>query len=706
MNGFFVLYLLMSRFGKPILKTIPVLRLLLPLIVGILLQYHLNVSLFPFYIIGAVGIAVFIFYQLLNTGKKFSVKWLSGLSVSLLFIAFGGMLSFIKNIEHNPQWVGKYYQDKLPVMLTLQEPIVEKPKSFKALAKAEAVLVNGKWQDVTGDVLLYFRKDSTKPNLGYGSQIVLVKNLMLIINAGNPGGFNYAKYCSFQNVSYQAFLNDDAFIALPTKKTDWFNGTLINARIKVLSILRNNIKDPDQLGVAEALLIGYRDDLDRNLVQSYSNTGVVHIIAISGLHLGMIYGLLLVLFKPFRKYKLIKFLEPITILFVLWGFSFIAGAAPSIMRSAIMFTFIVIGESIGRRTNMYNSLAASALLLLFMNPFNLWDVGFQLSYGAVLSIVVFQKHINSWFYFKNKLLKGLWSLNAVTLSAQILTLPIVLYHFHQFPTLFMFTNLFAVPFSGLVLYAELLLLVTYFIPFVGPFVGKAAGWGVEMMNKFIQQVDTLPFSVWPSLQINISQAVILYVGIIGFSLWLINRQSKPFILGLSCLVIVFAIRQVDFAQRNQQQKLIVYNVPNHTAIDLIERRSYQFIGDSTLLDDGFLRNFHLKPSRVLNRINPADSLQNISFINHLISSNGKNILIVDEALQLPQTNEKIKLDAIILTKNPKIYLSRLSTSFECSQYIFDSSNPFWKIAYWKKDADSLHLRHHSTATDGAFVMDL
>jgi competence protein ComEC len=172
------------------------------------------------------------------------------------------------------------------------------------------------------------------------------------------------------------------------------------------------------------------------------------------------------------------------------------------------------------------------------------------------------------------------------------------------------------------------------------------------------------------------------------------------------LVAFITLRSIDFSKRNSQQKMVVYNVPNHTAIDLIEGRSYQFIGDSILIEDGFLRNFHIKPSRVLHRINPADSLMNISLQNHLISCNGKNILIVDDALQIPPSQEKIKLDAIILTKNPRIYLSRLSTSFECSQYVFDSSNPFWKVAYWKKDADSLHLRHHSTATDGAFVMDL
>jgi competence protein ComEC len=678
----------------------------MPLVLGILLQYHFKLPPSAFFVVGVLGLLLLVVYQLLNSAKQFIWQWITGLASSMLFIALGGILSFSKQSEHNKNWIGQYYQKDIPVLLTLQEPIVEKPKSYRALARAEAVLRNGNWQPVSGDVLLYFRKDSSKPTLQYGSQIVLSKGLMPIINAGNPGGFNYARYCSFQNISYQAFLNDDAFITLSTPNTNWFDEILIKARLKVLSILRDNIKDPDQLSVAEALLIGYRDDLDRDLVQSYSNTGVVHIIAISGLHLGMIYGLLVFLFKPFRRYKWSRLAKPLTILFVLWAFTFIASAAPSILRSAIMFSFLVWGESIGRRTNMYNSLAASAFAILLFSPFSLWDVGFQLSYAAVLSIVLFHKYINNWLYFKNKLLQQLWSLNALTLSAQILTLPIVLYHFHQFPTLFMFTNLFAVPFSGLVLYAELLLLITYFIPYVGTSVGKAIGWGIDVMNNFIQRVDTLPFSVWPSLQISIPQAILLYASIIGFSIWLLQKHSKSLLIGLGFFIAFFAIRQIDFANRNQQQKLIVYNVPNHTAIDLIEGRSYQFIGDSILLEDGFLRNFHIKPSRVLHRITPKDALQNFSFQNNLIHCNGKTILIVDDAFKTPALQQKIKVDAIIFTKNPSVYLNRLSTSFECNQYIFDSSNPFWKVAYWKKDADSLHLRHHSTASDGAFVMNL
>lgn len=694
-----------SQFNKPIYKQVPVLRILLPFIVGILLQFHFQLSLKLFFYLTIIAFVIWVCYEILPSYKKFNFSWFTGFAIMLFFIALGGQVSFIKNIAHQQLFINHFYEKKFPIKLTLKEPIVTKPKSYKALTTANSVLINKQWQPVKGDVLLYFKKDSSQPNLHYGSQIIVTKNLMPIINAGNPGGFNYARYCSFQQIHNQAFLNDDDFIILPTTQTNWFDKLIIQARTKVLSILKTYIKGNHELSIAEALLIGYRDNLDRDLVQSYSNTGVVHIIAISGLHLGMIYGLLLFLFKPLKRYKWSKILKPIVILLVLWGFCFIAGAAPSILRSAVMFSFIVLGETLGKKANIYNSLAASAFLLLLINPFNLWDVGFQLSYTAVLSIVVFQKHINNWFYFKNKLLRAIWSLNAITLSAQILTLPIVLYHFHQFPTLFLLTNLFAVPFSGFILYMELLLLAIASLNFISTYVGELITWCISVMNKFIIFADKISFSVWPAIQITIVQAIILYVALLFFWLWFYYKKPKILMWAICFITCFMVVRSLDFIQKNHQQKIVVYNVTNHTAIDLIEGRNYTFIGDSILTTDGFLRNFHLKPSRVLHRIKPQQSLNSFTIHKNLISCNGKSFLIIDKDFETLPNTEKINIDAIVLTKNPTIYISKLYHTFNCKHYIFDSSNPFWKIAQWKKDADSLHLQSHSTVTDGAFVMN-
>ena len=694
----------MNFYANNFIKQIPALRFLIPIVVGILFQYRFSIGINVLAMVAATASILLIFFSFLSIAKRNALGWINGLLIHLFLIAIGGALSFTKNISNRSAWVGNYINKETPVIVTLQENVSIKERSYKALATFNAVYNNGVWQPVEGDVLLYFRKDSSKPNVHYGSQIILLKKVTSIVNAGNPGAFNYERYCSFQDIHYQAFLSDNDFTILPTEQTSWFANVLINIRTSVLEILKKNIKSQDELSIAEALLIGYRDELDRELVRAYSNTGVVHIIAISGLHLGMIYGLLLFLFKPFNRYKFSKIVKPITIIFILWMFSFIAGTAPSILRSAIMFTCIVIADSLGKRSNIYNGLAISAIIILIINPFTLWDVGFQLSYSAVLSIVFFSPYVKKWFYFKNKLLKGFWELNAITLSAQVLTLPIVLYHFHQFPNLFLFANIFAVPFSGLILYAELLLLIFSLWLNAASFIGKGIEWAIAVLNKFILNIDALPFAVWESIQISILQAIILFASIIGFSYWLIEKKSKAMLIGLLFLMFFIGFRSIDLMNRNHQQKIIVYNVPKHTAIDLVDGRKLFFIGDSILKEDGFLRNFHIKPSRILHRTTESDAVSNITYFNNFILTRNKSIAVVDSPVFY--AGEKIKVDAVIITKNPRVYIDKLYQAFDCKQYIFDASNSMWKINKWKQACDSLHLQYHICSLQGAFEINL
>jgi competence protein ComEC len=613
---------------------------------------------------------------------------------------------YYRNIENNPRWVGHFLSQSTCISVTLQEPLTPKANSYKALARIESVLVKGKWIMVTGNMLVYFKKEITAPALQYGSQIMFQKKLQPITNSGNPGGFDYKQYCARQDIHYQVYLQQGEYFATGEKHKNTLAELLINTRNNVLSIFRKWVPGETETGVAEALLIGYRDDLDKDLVRSYSNTGVVHIIAISGLHLGMIYGLMLLILKPFRKQKWIRWAKPILILFVLWGFSLLAGAVASILRSAVMFSFIVIGESLGRRTNIYNTLAASAFCLLVYDAYFFWDVGFQLSYTAVFSIVLFMKPIYKCIYFKNKLLNTIWELNAITLSAQVLTLPIILYYFHQFPNLFLFTNFIAVPLSGFILYGELLLLIVYKIPLLNLYTGKTVSFLITQMNNIIERTDRLPFSVTNNIQVNLLQVIALYFAIGYIAWWLLQKKKAGLWIGLYCLVAVFFVRTITLLRQARQQKLIVYNIPKYKAIDVIEGNGYRFYGDSSLSEQSFLQNFHLQPARVLHGIRAKDSLPNTFTGNGLIAGSHVSALVIDRTAGFPPVKERILVDIIILSGNPNIRISELAAMFNCRQYLFDSSNPLWKIRQWKKDADSLHLRHHTVSEQGAFEADL
>jgi len=692
-------------------KKAPFLRLLIPFITGIVLQWHLQTDIIISWIILITSFISIIAFFYRSFFEKYKLASFNGIAIAALFFSIGSLLTWYNNIQHKKNWFGNIYKNENTVKVTLLENPVEKTKSFKANASVDYLLNNDTAIKTRGTIIIYFKKDSTIKNLNYGSQLVFKKSLQEIKNPGNPGGFDYKRYSLFQGITHQVYLKENEFEVLPGENKIRFNEFIFAGREKVIAILRKNIKGEKELGLAEALLIGYKDDLDKTLVQSYSNTGVVHVIAISGLHLGLIYWLLLQLTLVLRKRKninpiAIEWIRPVIIITGLWLFSFLAGAQPSIIRSAVMFTCIVLGDSMTRKTSIYNTLAFSAFLLLCYNPFWLWDVGFQLSYTAVLSIVIFMRPIYNWFYIKNKLLDFIWKLNAVTLAAQILTLPISIYHFHQFPNYFLLTNFVAVPLSSLIVLGEILLCTVSFILPIAVFVGNILSWLIWLMNSYVERVEMLPFSLWDSLQISIPQAIFLLIAVAGFGYWLLEKNKTGFKYGLVALFIFFGLRSISFINANNQKKLIIYNVPQKQAIDIINGRNYLFVGDTDLLTDDFVRNFHIKPARVLNRIEQVTALKNHFQSGNMIQYNGKKILLIDNNSTFISFQEKIPVDLLVLSKNPKLYFKRLIETFSIKQVVFDGSVPSWKMIYWKKDCDSLHIPYYDVNEKGAFVMKL
>ena len=695
----------MALYGSNFWKKTPFLKLLLAAIAGIIVQWHFQVSITIWWLVLLAGTVLTAIFFLIPFFKRFRFAFINGIITSILFFSIGGMLTWQKDLRNDKQWLGNYYTGTETLIVTVDEPPVEKTKSVKANATVSYLLKNEQPISVNGKIILYFKKDSSL-QLSYGSQIIFKKPLQEIKNSGNPGGFDYKRYSLFQGITHQVYLKSDEFELLNDTRENGFRKFIYSSREKVLDILRTNIKGGKELGLAEALLIGYKDDLEQSLVQSYTNTGVVHIIAISGLHLGLIYWLLALLLKPLKKRKKTKWLSPVLIITGLWLFSLLAGAQPSILRSALMFTCIVWGETFSRKTSIFNTMAVSAFILLCINPYFLWDVGFQLSYAAVLSIIIFMRPIYNWFYIKNKVLDFLWKLNAVTLAAQILTVPLSIYHFHQFPNLFILTNFLAVPLSSAILLGEIFLCVISFIPVVAIFIGKIISGLIWLMNTYIEKIESIHFSLWDGLQISILQAALLIFFAVGISYWLMEKSTTGLKLGLLAFLGFAIVRSWSFIQSNRQQKIIVYNVPQKRAIDIVNGRNYFFVGDSDLLANDFARNFHLKPSRILYRISDVAALDNLSFFENYLSYNGKHILLVDESISFLPQETKPLVDLLVISKNPKIYMKKLVASFNIKRVVFDGSVPAWKVTYWKKDCDSLQIPWHDVTMKGAFEMRL
>ena len=685
-------------------KKAPFIRILFPLINGIIMQWHAPLSRVTWFIILAIGVLLIISFSYFSVFQKFRYKILGGVATLISFTALGALLVWFQDIRNADYALAKKQPEHATFIATLSETPVEKTKSFKANAMVSCFVFNNIRFPTNGKIIIYFRKDSLLPPAN-GSRIIFKKPLQSIKNSGNPGSFDYERYSLFQGITHQVFLESLDWVILPGNNKEWLPSFVEKIRVAVLRILRTYIKSEKELGLAEALLIGYKNDLDKSLVQSYSNTGVVHIIAISGLHLGLIYWLLVILLRPLQKRKHGRWLRPVTIITGLWLFSLLAGAQPSILRSAVMFSCIVLGECTKRKTSVFNTLSLSAFGLLCYNPFWLWDLGFQLSYSAVLSIVIFMRPVYDIFYIKNKLLDMLWQMSAVTLAAQILTTPVSIYHFHQFPILFLFTNFIAVPLSSVILLAEILLCAISFFPWLSLQLGAVIGWLIRHMNNYIEKTEGINFSLWQGLQINTCQVILLYLFIAGCSYWLLEKSKKGLTTAMLALMAFFVLRGYSFWQASAQQKLIVYNISKYQAIDFMDGRKLVFRGDPELQKDDFLQNFHLKSSRTRHRIQPAEKTNRILEKNCFVRLGGRTIMMLDSTIYF-SSPRPITIDVLVLSKNPDLRFSQLNKTFGIRRVVFDGSVPAWKLRNWKKDCDSLLIPHHDVKEKGAFVMNL
>lgn len=684
------------------LKQIPALRILVGIVSGILLQEYFSFSTKQILSVLLALLLLFIGYYFVSIKNKFAYRWISGIVVVCLFCCAGALLHVFNKDSNQKNWYA-HYDSATAYEIVIQQTLEEKPKTLKTVGKITHVLINNKWQSAEGNVLLYFRKDSL-PDITIGSVILTNKPLQLIKNSGNPGEFNYQQYSNRNNFYHQLFLSKNEYI-LSEKKVNYPFKTLLAAmRTSVMHTIDTYIKGDDERAVAKALLIGYRKDIDRDLYQTFTNTGVVHIIAISGMHLAMIYAAMLVILKPLRRRKNGKIVAGIITLVVIWLFTLLAGSVPSIARAAVMFSFIIVGEMLSRKTNIYNSLAASALVLLLINSYTLWDVGFLLSYSAVLSIVIFHKPIHKSVYIQNKLLQTIWNIISVTLSAQILTLPFILYYFHQFPALFIISNLIAVPLSGLILYLEAFLI---FISPVG-FIAKPVGYITEILiswfNSFIVYIDQIPFVLIRNIHFTALQAFLLFAIISLLYILIIKKKYK---LLLHCTILLAGIIAIGFIEKSKhknQEKIIVYNTSQNLVINFIKDYQSFIISKEEILKGSTSDIYVIQPSHYYFHTKETDSLTGIHIDFPYIRYKDYNIFVLRDIASLPvNTNDTINL---VIADNYNDEIETVEKKFPNATFVFANTNRFWKIEQWKKQCKSLHLRCHSTAQDGAFIVDV
>jgi competence protein ComEC len=344
--------------------------------------------------------------------------------------------------------------------------------------------------------------------------------------------------------------------------------------------------------------------------------------------------------------------------------------------------------------------------MMIYNPFILADVGFQLSYIAVIGIIALQKYIYNWFYFKNWLLKKIWNLMAVSIAAQVFAAPICMLYFHQFPNYFLLANIIAIPLSTVVLFQIIALLVA--APIYGlaaKTLGSVITFTTFLMNWGVEWVDSLPHSVINNLQFSVWQIILLYSSIFSIVFWLINKKINFMKIGLVTFLFFLISITIDDWQIKQQRKIIVYAIPKGSAIDFIDGNKFAYFHDSVVTKNHITQNFHIKPAHVLfQSIQQNQSI--ISTINsyYFIGFNRKIIYLSAKQNHI-HSSIKINADIIVVAHNSIYSVKDIVKNYTFNLLIFDSSNSNYKVDKWMKQASELGLNAYSTNTSGAFILN-
>jgi competence protein ComEC len=402
----------------------------------------------------------------------------------------------------------------------------------------------------------------------------------------NPEQFNYKDYLYKRGVTHQVYLKSSAWSDMNRNESNPIYSFSYWIRDFLLETMRDLGIKEDEYAVASAILLGYDDSLPHELRQKYVAAGAMHILCVSGLHVGVVFMVFsYMLFFIDEKKKIHRVVKQLILLILIWFYALIAGLAPSILRATIMLSFVIIGNIINRKGVLLNSLAASAFILLCVNPANLFDIGFLLSYAAVIGIVVLQKPISRIFYSKYKIVNKIWEITSVTIAAQIATVPFTIYYFHQFPIYFWLSNLFMTPISSVVIIGGMILLLVFFVPYINNVIAFVVSKMIWLMNYGVSWIESLPFSIVKGLYINELQFIILLLLLLSV-LFFVELRNKKMLFFMMIMMCCFLLVNIYNLQRQRHQKeMVVYSINNATAIDFIEGKNHVLVADSAFFKD-------------------------------------------------------------------------------------------------------------------------
>ncbi|GEC71024.1 competence protein ComEC [Flavobacterium flevense] len=511
-------------------------------------------------------------------------------------------------------------------------------------------------------------------------------------NPDNPNQFDYGNYLNNKQIYAQLYANPTAIEqSSEFQKDSWFY--IAKIRTRILHNLEKANFNSTALAVASALILGQRQDIAPEIIQDYQYAGAIHILSVSGLHVGFIFLFLNFILSPIPNTRKGSFLKLTIIVSSLFFFAFIAGLSPSIVRSVVMFSFVAIGLHLRRSVNIYHTLLVSILLILLFQPYFLYDVGFQLSYLAVFFIVWFQPVLSQLWKPKNKIIKYSWDILTVSFAAQIGTLPLSLYYFHQFPGLFFVTNLFVIPLLSIIMFLGIVVMAFAAINFTPFWLIKPLEWSIYLLNKIINTIASFEQFIIRDIPFNFSMLTCSYLLIIAFVIWL----KKPYFKSLLWVMLAIIGFQLAVLRNNwqvrHQKEWLVFNQKRNTLI--VKRQGnevFLYSNDSAAAKSKMLNSYLIANSGQLKNQKP---LQHTAYFKE------NKILILDSAGVFIKNS---KPDIILLTQSPKINIERMLLSLQPKLVIADGSNYKSLLAQWEMSCKKQKIPFHATAEKGYFQL--
>ena len=684
----------------------PYIRLIIPWITGVFCGDHFfDRSWELFWSILALGFCIALLFVLYFL-KRHSLRWCFGLAVSILCF-IGGWLGITWQLQHA---VYSFPEEETVYRVLITDAPQAKEHTYLCQTLLKERRDTAGTYPIERTAILYLQQDSAVTRLKSGDELLISARISPPLNNRNFDEFDYARFLMRKGISGTGYVASGKWTKQDGMNNLDLKSIASSCRRKMISLYQKLGFSGDELAVLSALTIGDKTELSDSVRESYSVAGASHILALSGLHIGLLYTLLFFILKPIaRRGNIGRVIRSVLLLLILlWAFAFFTGLSPSVVRSVSMFSILAMADMVGRQPLSLNTLAAAAWLMLFCNPAWLFDVGFQLSFLAVASILLIQKPIYHLITVKGRIGKYIWGLISVSVAAQIGTAPLVMFYFSRFPVHFLLTNLVVIPFITIILYAAVIMLLLTPLSWLQIVVAEGVKKLLEGLNFFVRWVEQLPYAsidgIW------LYQSEILGIYIVGFLLtyYFMNRRYRNLLICLFTILLLGTYHATLYWLDRPRTSLVFYNVRGCPAVHCIESDGRSWINYVDTIPNekrlkrmaaNYWKHHHLLPPK---EITGDCRYMVLNRQQQIISYHGCHICVInDNHWRNKTTVSPLYIQYLYLCKGYDGHLEELTRIFSFSYVILDASLSEYRRHLLESECKQSGLRFISLSDEGS-----